>query len=113
MRLDQWDLFPGSDMLSFMETCVRESDYVVLVCTPAFAVKANKGVGGVGYEKTIVSGELFYANSRPGKFVPVLRLGEPSQALPSYLSSKMFVDFRNDVNFAASCEELLRHFHGV
>jgi hypothetical protein len=113
IRFDQWDLFPGSDLLHFMETSVRESDYVLLVCTPSFAAKANAGSGGVGYEKTVVSGELFYANGKPGKFVPILRLGEPAQALPSYLLSKVFVDFRDDANFERSCEELLQHLHGI
>ncbi len=46
--LDQWDLKPGSDFPSYMETSVRESDYVILVCTQDFAQKANVGNGGCG-----------------------------------------------------------------
>jgi len=113
MRFDQWDLYPGLDLLHFMETSVRESDFVLLVCTPTFALKANSGVGGVGYEKAIVTGELFHANQRPDKFVPILRSGEPAQALPSYLLSKVFVDFRDDAKFEASCEELSHHLLGL
>lgn len=43
--LDRWDLKPGADLLSWMETSIRESDFVVLVCTPQFAEKANCGYG--------------------------------------------------------------------
>jgi hypothetical protein len=32
--LDQWDLKPGHDMTLFMESQIRDSDFVVLVCTP-------------------------------------------------------------------------------
>ena len=109
MHFDEWDLSLGSDLLQFMETSARESDYVLLVCTPKFAQKANASSGGVGYEKEVVSGEIFYANRHSGKFVPILRAGEPNEALPSYLLSKVFVDFRDDLNFEQSYEELLRH----
>lgn len=70
VTLDQWDLGPGMDLLSFMETSIRESSFVLLVCSPEFAVKANTSSGGVGYEKGIVSGEIFYklGSEKWGKF---------------------------------------------
>lgn len=72
-RLDQWDTHPGMDLAKYMETCIRESDFVLLVCTPNFAQKANAGKGGVGYEKTIVTGEIFQEVASEKKFVPLLR----------------------------------------
>jgi hypothetical protein len=44
-------MVPGADLSQFMESRIRESRFVLLVCTPVFASKANSGVGGVGYEK--------------------------------------------------------------
>ena len=111
--LDQWDLRPGSDFPSYMETSIRESDFVILVCTPDFARKANAGIGGVGYEKSIVTGEIFHRISSPEKFVPILRRGSVQEAIPSYLKSKIYVDFRNNQIFQRSLEDLLRHFHNV
>ena len=32
--LDQWHLVPGDQLPAFMEKAVRESDYVLIVCTP-------------------------------------------------------------------------------
>jgi hypothetical protein len=109
--LDQWDTHPGMDLIKWMETCIRESDFVLLVCTPTFAQKANTGRGGVGYEKAIVTGEIFEGVASPKKFVPLLREGNPRDSLPSYLKSRVYIDFRNDKVFDSSLEKLLRHLY--
>ena len=90
VTLDQWDLRPGADALKFMESAVRESDLVLLICTPQFAKKANSGVGGVGYEKAIVGAEL-YENSGTEKFIPILRSGNSSESIPSYMKSRVYI----------------------
>jgi len=82
------------DVTNYMETCIRESDFVLLVCTPIFAQKANVGLGGVGYEKGIVTGEIFADAASPKKFVPLLRKGNPRDSLPSYLKSRVYIDFK-------------------
>jgi hypothetical protein len=109
--LDQWDTHLGMDVTNYMETCIRESDFVLLVCTPIFAQKANAGLGGVGYEKSIVTGEIFTDAASPKKFVPVLRKGDPKDCLPSYLKSRIYIDFRDDDMFDSSLKTLLRHLH--
>jgi hypothetical protein len=110
---DQWDVRPGVYLTEYMETSIRESDYVLLVCTPIFAQKANGGIGGVGYEKNIVTGEIFTRTAPSTKFVPILRFGDESTSLPSYLKSKVFIDFRNDSKFDESLQILLRHLHDI
>lgn len=107
--LDQWDVRPGADLPAYMETSVREADFVLLICTPTFAQKANAGTGGVGYEKTIVTGEVFLRTAAPEKFVPLLVRGDSTQSLPSYLKSKVFLDFRTAPAASAGLEQLLRH----
>jgi hypothetical protein len=109
--LDQWDLNPGANLTNYMESKIREANYVLLICTPHFAKKANDGSGGVGYEKSIVSGEIFYNISSPEKFVPLVREGSPKDSLPSYLQSKIFIDFRDDNKIKEGFEQLLRHIH--
>jgi len=110
--LDQWDLHLGADLPQYMETCVRDVDYVLLVCTPSFALKANFGEGGVGYEKSVVTGEIFSGSHDARKFVPLLRTGSPQESLPSYLKSKVFIDFSDSRAFSSQLEELLRHIFG-
>lgn len=111
--LDQWDTYPGIDLPQFMETAIRESDYVLLICTPTFAIKANSNLGGVGYEKMIVTGEIFGLINSPKKFVPILRTGTPQESLPSYLRSKLFIDFSKDNKYQESLKELIHHLFQV
>lgn len=111
VALDQWDIHPGRDLPEYMETSIRESEFVLLVCTPQFAEKANLGKGGVGYEKSIVTGEIFFRSHAPKKFVPILRIGDQLRSLPSYLKSRVFIDFRDAVLFEERLVELLRHIY--
>lgn len=111
VHLDQWDAKLGMDLPQYMGNSIRESDFVILVCTPRFAEKANKGAGGVGYEKSIVTGEIFTSSCRQTKFIPIIREGFPSASLPSYLKSKLYVDFTIDSEFQSGFEQILRHLH--
>jgi len=110
--LDQWDLRYGDDLPHFMETAVRESDFVILVCTPEYAKKANQGRGGAGYEKRIVTGEMFQKTNQ-SKFIPLVRKGSNEEALPTFLQSKDYVDFRQDSEFQEKIADLLHQLHGV
>ena len=110
-HLDQWDVHPGMDLTKYMETRIRESDFVLLVCTPTFAQKANAGRGGVGYEKSIVTGEIFEGSASSTKFVPLIRKGTQAESLPSYLKSRAYINFRDNVTFADGLEALLRHLY--
>jgi len=109
--LDEWDTYLGMDLTEFMERGIRDSDFVVVVCTPLYAKKANQREGGAGYETSVITGELFQRVSDRGKFVPVLRKGTPDKALPGYLANSLFVDFRRDDTFINSIERLLRHIY--
>lgn len=109
--LDQWDVRPGSDFIHYMERSIRESEFVLLICTPPFREKSDDRRGGVGYEGSIITAELFSRTHNETKFVPILRTGDEITALPSYLRSRACIDFRNAASLNESFEELLRHLH--
>jgi len=111
VRLDEWEVLLGDDLTKFMESGIRESDYVLIVCTPAYAVKADARCGGAGYETSVITGELFQLCPRRNKYVPILREGTPATALPSYLKNALFADLRKDSDFQSKIEELLRHIY--
>jgi len=69
--------------------------------------KVNTGQGGVGYEKNIVTGEIFEDISSSKKFVPILRKRSPIDSLLSYLKSRIFIDFRDDKTFDLNLDELI------
>ena len=106
--LDKWDLIPGQDTAYFMESQIRDSDFVILICTPIYAEKSNIPRGGVGYEKNIISAEMLQTSDLRPKFIPVLRKGTFDSALPTYLGSKYAINFREDQNQHSGLDELLR-----
>jgi TIR domain len=104
--LDQWDLKPGHDLPHFMETEIARCEFVILVCSEAYVVKANAGTGGVGYEKMIVTSSLLPKISN-AKIIPVVRQ-RSSPVLPTFLQTKLYIDFSNDNDVEYSLDELLR-----
>src|SRR6266550_7461551 len=67
--LDQWDLVPGQDINLFMQNGITQAHRVIMVCSSAYVIKAEKGEGGVGYERLIVTSEVV-ANIDTIKFIP-------------------------------------------
>ncbi len=108
--LDQWDLYPGSDKTLFMENGIVAADFVLVVCTPEYARKSNKRTGGVGYEAMVLTSQLA-KNIGQGKFIPVLRAGEWSNAMPTWIESKIGVDLRGDAYDEDEYKTLLRALH--
>ncbi|MEY8198679.1 MAG: toll/interleukin-1 receptor domain-containing protein [Colwellia sp.] len=104
--LDQWDLKPGDDLPHFMETELAKCDYAVIICSETYVAKANAGEGGVGYEKMIVTSSLLSTIDN-NKIIPIVR--QSSQpVLPTFLKSKIYVNFSNNSDVEYSLDELLR-----
>ncbi len=91
--LDQWDVQPGDQLTHFMERSVRESDFVLVVCTPCYKERSDSRMGGVGYEENIITGEVLTGINEK-KFIPILKRGEWDKAAPSWLKGKYYVDLR-------------------
>jgi hypothetical protein len=104
--LDQWELKPGDDLPHFMETEIAKCDYSIIVCTETYVAKANAGKGGVGYEKMIVTASLL-SSIDDNKIIPIVRQSSAPE-LPTFLSSKVYVNFSNDNDVEYSLDELLR-----
>ena len=108
---DGYDLSAGKDMTHFMETSVKESDKVLMIMTPNYKVKAEKRVGGVGYETSMVTAEIFN-NQQSDKFIPIVRLGARENCTPTFVQSKLGIDMSNGDDFNEKFEELLRTIYG-
>jgi len=108
--IDEWDLARyNNDLHVFMESGIRNSDKVVMICTPSYSQKANDRQGGVGVENTIITGE-FYDKLKVNKFISIVRKYDNKivDSLPSYLKTKFSIDFSNDSEFRIKVEELER-----
>jgi hypothetical protein len=94
--LDQWDLKVGGDRTHFMASRIDSSDFVIIVCTPTYAAKANNREGGVGYEAMIITSQVA-RRTLQDKFIPVLRSGAwDDSAIPIWLQSKIGADLRGN-----------------
>lgn len=107
--LDQWDLKPGDDLPHFMEHGLASADRVLMVCTEKYVEKANSGAGGVGYEKMIVTADLLKTIDS-NKVIPLIRQSG-GHAVPTFLRSKLFIDFSRPDQFEFSFDELIRTLH--
>jgi hypothetical protein len=109
--LDQWHLPVGGDRTYFMESKISECDFVLLVCTPTYAQKSNTRSGGVGYEATILTGQMAQQVTQ-NKFIPVIRVGEwDDSSIPIWLQTKIGVDFRGEPYSEEQYRLLLRALH--
>ena len=107
--LDQWELTAGSDVPHFMEQNLVNSDFIIMICTNNYVEKANKGTGGVGYEKMIVTGSLM-KNINESKVIPIVRQAGDKK-VPTFLSSKLYIDFSKQDEFEFAYDELIRAIH--
>ncbi|EKF9281191.1 toll/interleukin-1 receptor domain-containing protein [Vibrio cholerae] len=106
--IDQWDLKPGDDLPHFMETELVQAQYVLMVCSNRYVDKANAGEGGVGYEKMILTSN-YLSRIDASKVIPIIRQSSGTYRVPTFLATKLFVDFSKDSEVEFSFDELLRH----
>jgi hypothetical protein len=69
-----------------MEQAIATSDFVIVICTDKYAKRADNREGGVGYESTVITGQMA-EDILTNKFLPVLRSGTYKTATPIYLKA--------------------------
>lgn len=110
--LDQWELVPGDQLPEFMERSIRNSSYVLVVCTPGYKKRSDERTGGVGYEGDIITGELLIQRNHR-KFIPVLRRGAWDEAAPSWVKGKYHIDLSGEPYAEAQYQDLLTTLLGT
>lgn len=71
---DQTHLQLGARSTEFMERSVRESRFVLVVCTPEYKYRFDYRKGGAGYEGNIITGEMVNEIGK-NKFIPLPQEG--------------------------------------
>ena len=104
--IDSYDVSPGDRLTKFMESSIKDSDYVIIICTEEYKRKANNREKGVGYESHIISAEL-YNNHNDRKFIPIIRQGDLNTAVPTYLDGKLAIDLRGNPYNETSYKDLI------
>lgn len=88
------DMPLGERITDFMEM-INRSEYVLFLCTPKYKEKADIGLGGVKYEKNIITAEL-YEKGNERKFIPILFSSTWQEALPIWAKGKLGVDYTKE-----------------
>ncbi len=107
--LDQWEIQPGDDLSHFMETHLANADRILMVCTKTYVSKANKGIGGVGYEKMIITSNLL-KNINTKKIIPIIRQSGTND-IPTFLKTKLHINFSKNADYEYNFDELIRTIH--
>jgi len=88
-NLDQYEESPEEGWPAWMERELRTSSYVVVICSPGYFEKFNRdamGSGkGVKWEGAIINQELYEAEGRNRKFIPVVVGEENKTFIPTVL----------------------------
>lgn len=104
-----WELTAGSDIPHYMEIHLSTSDYILMLCTENYVKKANEGKGGVGYEKMIITSNLMTTIVET-KIIPLVRQ-KSTREVPTFLKSKMYIDFSKTDEFEIAYDNLIRAIH--
>jgi hypothetical protein len=112
VTLDHWHAQPGDQLPAFMERAIRDNDFVIVICTRNYKLKADGRLGGVGYEGNIMTAELFTTRNER-KFIPVLRQGPWEEAAPSWLKGKYRIELSGDPYSENAYYSIVHHLHGM
>lgn len=95
VTLDETHFRPGTSLPANMERAIRDCEVVLIVCTPAYKDKAHLRQGGVGYEWDLIDREI-NDEGISGRHIPLLRVGDRGNAIPTRLHAVLHVDLRQD-----------------
>lgn len=82
---------------------------VVIISDRMYCEKANSRTGGAGTEAQIISKEIFAKQNQDKFVVAVAELDDDGKPyVPTYYTSRIFIDFSDESKFSTSFEQLLR-----
>lgn len=109
-RLDAWHCRPTDDIPSFMNREVRNADWVLVLCSPAYRAKvhaAEEGlrISGAAWEAQLLGNRMFALSEN--KALIVLALGAKEAAIPDFLIGKIYFDLSRIATFETLYRRLL------
>lgn len=115
-RLDAWHLGENDHIAEFMNREVRQCDWVLVLCSPAYQAKVRatedgERVAGVGWETRLLSGGIL--NDNQNKVLAALARGEWTEAAPDALKGQRHFDLSDGATFERHYGELLQAITGT
>lgn len=89
---------------------VRDSNFVIIVLTEGYANKADKSLGGVGFESQLMLPLLM---ENPDKLICIMRhQGDYSKVFPFQLKGQYAIDFSNEKDYEEKLKDLIYRIYG-
>lgn len=111
VEMDLWSVREGHDLNAFMERMTTDGTVmkVLIFSNRSYAEKADARSRGVGVEAQILSPEI-YGKVQQEKFIPIVcEYDDAGRAyLPTFLKSRLYIDFSSAELEAENYERLLR-----
>ena len=104
--LDQWNIKRDQHSAHSMESGVKDSDRILVICTDSYVSKANDGEDGIGYESMILTRKLV-EDWGVNKFIPIIRQSLSEEKTPEFLKEQIYIDFTDDSQFDEKFDVLL------
>lgn len=108
---DGYDLDSLSDRNLFMENGVSSADYVLVVSTKEYKMKADARKGGVGIE-TYLSTAKHWDSLLAEQRTNIILLLKDRDAIPIYLKGNMYIPFWDDSQFNSSVINVVDQISG-
>lgn len=112
-RIDQYEMAPPEGWPAWMDHMIRDSDYVLVICTEVYHRRVSgiekAGIGkGAKWEGAIIGQDIYEAEGRNEKFLPVVFDPSELDYRPRYLRATTYYDLSSDKGY----EQLYRRLTG-
>lgn len=109
--IDKGAVVPPEHLREVMEAAVLAHTYVVVICTPKYRARSERGTGGAAYMGDVIPPSMKTSGNQR-KFIPVLRKGDWNDSGPLWLSEH-YIDLREGPGYEARYQDLLATLQGV
>lgn len=94
----------------WMTNSINNADKIIAILTPTYQIKAEKGIGGTGYEFNQLRSELGTLSEKLNRYLCVLKSGNRTSSLPVELKNRPVFDMCNRIedNFAELLASVLK-----
>lgn len=106
VRLDRYSNKVGAPLQYNMEQSITVADKVIVIFTPGYKKKADNREGGVGYEYSIMTSDLYNNQTVNTKIIPVLVAGNRASSIPSFMQQYIHIDLSETSNFETGYTDL-------